>query len=312
MILAAHASAEPPKLSLPIDCTLGVDCFIEDYVDADPSEGQSDYTCGLKSRDGHNGTDLVLKGFELMQQGVDVLASAPGTVAAIRDGVSDRPVTEENRHLIEGRECGNAVRIDHGEGWQTLYCHMENGSVTVNTGDVVQTGDALGKVGLSGLTNVPHVHFSVFKDGTPIDPFAPETSKSCSEEAKDGLWIDTPRYSRAGLFTAGFSTSIPTFDAVKTGGARHYLGHADAPIVLYGYAFYVEDGDEMHLSISGPEDFAFETLVRFDTHKAELFRAFGRKPPENGWPTGAYRGYVTLSRRGEILAVRHADFTVVD
>ena len=53
---AAPALADAPTLSLPIDCTLGTSCYIEDYVDLDPGPGQRDYMCAIKSRDGHRGT----------------------------------------------------------------------------------------------------------------------------------------------------------------------------------------------------------------------------------------------------------------
>ena len=43
----------------------------------------------------------------------------------------------------------------------------------MKVGDNVQVGDVLGKIGLSGRTQFPHVHVSVRHNGTCIDPFAP-------------------------------------------------------------------------------------------------------------------------------------------
>lgn len=310
MVLAGPALAGPPVLDLPLDCTLGQTCYIEDYVDANPGEGQSDYTCGLKSRDGHRGTDIALLSLDAMARGVDVLAAAPGIVAATRDGVPDQPVSDENRDQIQGRECGNAVRIDHGDGWQTLYCHMAKGSVRVRKGDSVAPGDILGKVGLSGQTNFPHLHLAVLKDDHFIDPFAPNPEASCGAPTGSGLWREALGYDRAGLFTAGFSTAVPSFDDVKSGAARRHSGPPDRPIVLYAHAFYPETGDILTFSATGPEGTIFDETAEIDDPKAQIFRAVGLRNPEGGWPTGDYRGTVTLRREGRVLAVRHTDFTV--
>jgi murein DD-endopeptidase MepM/ murein hydrolase activator NlpD len=60
--------------------------------------------------------------------------------------------------------------IVHDQGWETQYCHLKHGSISVKVGDTVQVGDVLGKIGLSGRTQFPHVHVSVRHNGTRIDP----------------------------------------------------------------------------------------------------------------------------------------------
>lgn len=311
-LLTTPARAEPPTLSLPIDCALGQTCYIEDYVDLDPGPGQHDFMCSLKSRDGHRGTDIHLLSFEAMDQGVNVLAAAPGRVAALRDGMEDTPVTEETRDAIAGRECGNAVRIDHGSGWQTLYCHMKKGSIAVTEGQQVDSGTPLGQIGLSGLTNAPHIHLSVLKDGEVIDPFLPKAEPgTCGTATGPGLWESALPYDRAGLFTAGFSTGVPEFDAVKSGDARVSETTPDTPLVLYGHVFYAQPGDTMRVTASGPEGEIFTHSETLEAPQAQLFRAYGRRAPEGGWPPGAYRGYVTLERNGQVLANRHADIIVL-
>ncbi len=307
---APVAAADSPRLSLPIDCVPGETCYIEDYVDADPGPGKRDYMCGLKSRNDHRGTDIVLLSFDAMNTGVNVLAAAPGVVAATRDGVADQPVTPATRDQIKGRECGNAVRVDHGEGWQTLYCHMKRGSVQVRKGDAVDRGAVIGQVGLSGLTNVPHVHIGVLKDGKVVDPFNPADRNTCGAANGPDLWESALAYDLAGLFTAGFSTAVPGFDAVKSGAARAATARPDQPLVLYGHAFYAEPGDQLIFTAQGPNGELFRHDITLDDPKAQLFRAYGRKAPSGGWPAGAYRGYVRLQRGQEVLALRHADIIV--
>ncbi|MDU8909691.1 M23 family metallopeptidase [Aestuariicoccus sp. MJ-SS9] len=306
---AAPAAAEVAFLDLPLDCTLGKTCFIEDYVDADPGPGQADYACGLKSRDGHRGTDIALLSFDAMAAGVPVRAAAAGRVDALRDGMTDRPYSPEIAEELRGRECGNAVRIVHGNGYQTLYCHMKMGSVAVTPGTVVAAGDVLGLVGLSGQTNYPHVHISVLKDGQPVDPFNPAAEPGCDTN-RETLWKEPIPYERTGLFTAGFSDRVPEFSEVQSGAARARDLQPDQPMVLYGHAFHAEPGDVLHLSASGPEGPVFDRSVLIEDSQAQMFRAFGKRAPAGGWPAGAYRGYVRLMRGETVIAIRHADVTV--
>ncbi|MDF1671467.1 MAG: M23 family metallopeptidase [Roseovarius sp.] len=312
MILFAQAAhSGPPELVWPLDCEQGKTCYIEDYVDSDPGPDKTDFTCGLKTRDGHRGTDIVLQDFAMMDRGVDVLAAAPGTVAATRDGVEDMAVTATTREVTKGRECGNAVRIDHGDGWQTLYCHMRQGSVTVRSGDQVAAGDTLGLVGLSGLTNIPHLHISVLKDGKMVDPFQPNPPSGATCGALgDTLWATLPAHNRAGLFTAGMTTQVPDFADIKSGAARADTTRPDQPLVLYGHVFYAESGDILTLTTIGPQGVIFSKQILLKDPKKQLFRAYGRKAPPNGWPTGTYRGVVRLERKGTLIAWRHADITV--
>lgn len=158
---ASPLAAQYLQFSQPIDCTLGADCFIEDYVDTNPFEKKSqDHRCGLNTRDGHTGTDFALIDFASVEQGVDVLAAAPGRVFRLRDSMPDdrllRDVTSQNA-------CGNAVILAHADRYQTTYCHLKRGSINVSIGDSVERGQPIGKVGLSGRTSHPHVHFGVKK-----------------------------------------------------------------------------------------------------------------------------------------------------
>ena len=308
---AGSLAAETPFLDWPIDCTLGRTCFIEDFVDADPGPGQSDYTCGVKSRNDHRGTDIALLSFDAMEAGVDVLAAADGVVAATRDDMPDRAVTPENRADIAGRECGNAIRLRHANGSHTLYCHLRQGSLRVTQGQTVTAGQPMALVGLSGLTNYPHLHIGVLRDGAIIDPFAPTATGSCGTTDGPPLWTTPIPYAPTGLFTAGFATSVPEFDDVKSGTARATTARPSDPLLVYGFAFHAEQGDVMHLSAFGPAgETLFDHSVLIKTGNDRLFRAYGRRAPAEGWPKGAYRGYARLMRGDTVLAVRHADLTV--
>lgn len=63
---------------------------------------------------------------------------------------------------------GNVVYIDHGDGYQTRYAHAE--ALHVKKGDRVNAGHIIGKVGSTGRSSGPHLHFEIRKNGIPINP----------------------------------------------------------------------------------------------------------------------------------------------
>ncbi len=65
---------------------------------------------------------------------------------------------------------GNFIIIDHGKGVSTCYAHMQDGSRTVEVGDKVLQGQPLGKVGSTGYSTAPHLHFEVRIDGATTNP----------------------------------------------------------------------------------------------------------------------------------------------
>jgi murein DD-endopeptidase MepM/ murein hydrolase activator NlpD len=65
---------------------------------------------------------------------------------------------------------GNAVKIDHGHGYATLYGHSSK--ILVKVGDKVERGDEIALVGSTGMSTGPHLHYEVFVDSTRIDPIA--------------------------------------------------------------------------------------------------------------------------------------------
>lgn len=63
---------------------------------------------------------------------------------------------------------GNLVRISHASGYDTLFGHMSKIEVTV--GQKVHAGDEIGKVGSTGRSTGPHLHYEVRRDNIPLDP----------------------------------------------------------------------------------------------------------------------------------------------
>ena len=309
--LAAGQAAGDVVFDLPIACTPGQDCFIQHLVDRDPGPGVRDFTCGQLSYDGHKGTDFALPSLRAMADGVDVRAAAPGRVRARRDGMADRPLTEATAAAIAGRDCGNGVVIDHAGGWQSQYCHLRQGSVTVETGQQVAAGQVLGQVGLSGRTQFPHLHFTLRRDGAVIDPFAPDMAAECGG-AQAPLWRDAPTAPPGGLIAAGFAAELPDYAAVKAGtAARQNLPAGTPALVLFAAAYGGRAGDRLDFVIAGPGGRALlSEQVTLAKPQAQYFRALGRRAGGPGWPAGRYRGRVELWRAGARLDSLETEITL--
>jgi len=95
--------------------------------------------------------------------GADVLAVANGVVVAALDSLGDQPpgklpnVADVTIQTVNG----NHVILDVGNGRYAFYAHLERGTVAVHVGQRVTTGTVLGKLGNSGNTSAPHLHFQL-------------------------------------------------------------------------------------------------------------------------------------------------------
>ena len=299
---AGSALAEGFLLQPPIDCDLSNTCYIQQYMDHDPSAEFRDYHCASQSYNGHRGTDFALPSIADIDKNIAVLATADGTVQGIRDGMADVEYTAATADQVRNRECGNGVQIDHGQGWVTQYCHLKQGSIRVKPGQTVSVGDTLGHVGISGRAAFPHVHLTVRKNGTPVDPFDPDGSVTCATPGDSTLWADPPAYRPGGLISMGFSDHVPDFSTVKSGTAAKTEILTDAPaLVIYGFAFGVRAGDVIRLSITGPKGEVTADDIVLDKTQSRSFRAIGKKRPWRPWPTGDYHGSVSLLRGDKVI-----------
>jgi len=298
------------SLAQPIDCILGDTCYIQNYVDTDPSETASDFLCGSLTYDTHQGTDFGLPTLIAMEAGVEVLAAADGTVRGTRNDMRDVIYTDALSGEINGRDCGNGVVISHDDGWETQYCHLKEGSATVQSGQTITAGTPLGLVGLSGRTQFPHLHISVRRDGQVIDPFDPQNTATCDTPPTETLWanpIDTPQ---GGFLASGFADKIPEYEMVKAGTAGVSQLLSNTPIVLWGFAYGTRSDDVIAISFSGPDGPLFETRDVLDRTQALTMRAGGLNAPDTGWQSGTYIGTVEHIRGDTVLSRQSTQATV--
>ncbi|WP_168173767.1 M23 family metallopeptidase [Thioclava sp. DLFJ5-1] len=287
---------------MPVECTLGQDCYIQNYVDRDPGPGARDAGCGGLTYDGHKGTDFALLTGAQMKAGVQVIAAAPGRVIATRDGEPDGAYV--GGETVADKECGNGIVIDLGNGWQTQYCHLREGSISVNRGDRVKAGEPLGLVGQSGQAEFPHLHLSLRHDVTVVDPFDPDMQDACATNATQTLWSAPITYRPSGWLEAGLTATVPRFETVLTGAPLPPPRETGPALVLWGYGFGLRAGDTIGFEITGPDGISISTTSEVDASKTRFFRYAGKKVPPGGWPKGTYAGQITLSRDGAVIARR--------
>jgi hypothetical protein len=298
------------QLGLPIACEPGRTCYIQNYTDADPSASVRDFKCGTRTYDGHNGTDFRLPSLASQRAGVEVLASASGRVLRTRDGEPDGAFGKSAREAVRDVECGNGVVIEHPERWETQYCHMASGSLVVKPGEPVKAGQPLGRVGLSGLTEYPHLHFTVRHAGAVVDPFAfGAAAGACGSGVP--LWHpalhEQLAYQERAILNAGFANGPVTMEQIEDGSAGKELPSASAEaIVVFVRAIGLKTGDAQRLAIKDPlgKVIAENRSPQLQTNKAQFMLFTGRKRPSTGWERGTYKATYVVERDGRVVLKR--------
>jgi Peptidase family M23 len=300
LALAAPAAALQ-DIALPIDCAPGVDCWVIRYVDHDPGPGVRDYMCGGLSGDGHKGTDIAIPDLAAMAAGVEVRAAAAGVVDAARDGMADVSVDETGPAAVGGKECGNGLRLAHGDGWTTWYCHLRRGSLMVRQGDAVEAGQPLALVGLSGETSFPHLHFDVRRGEEVIDPFVGVEPAGCGPGTKP-LWaaevMAQLAYRPIVLTSAGLATAVPDKEDLRRGWHRlRSLPVTSPALVLWVEGYWVAPGDRVTFRVRGPDGATVvDHAIEIDRAQQRWLGFAGAVRPGERWPAGIYAGEVTLER----------------
>lgn len=99
-------------------------------------------------------------GVRQFHNGLDIVGPLDSRVKAAMDG----KVAETGYSAV----FGNFVILSHPEGYQTLYAHLNK--ISVKSGASIAQGSTVGLLGSTGYSTGPHLHFGVFKRGSPIDP----------------------------------------------------------------------------------------------------------------------------------------------
>lgn len=122
-----------------------------------PAPGRTSSLFGLKRSYDGGPVESYHKGIDISApQGTPVKSTAGGKVVlcgTVREGF-----------LVHG----NTVIIDHGQGLTSIYMHLD--SITAKQGTTVRKGEVIGKVGHTGISTAPHLHWGTYLYGISVDP----------------------------------------------------------------------------------------------------------------------------------------------
>lgn len=300
LLPAADGSAEAEPRGgfvLPLACSPGVDCWVQNWPDRADGPDWRDPACGRLTYDGHDGIDIRVP-VSAYRAGVAVLAPADGVVRAVRDGEADGVLRARGKAAVAGRECGNGVVLDHGDrrdsqAFQTQLCHMKPGSLRVRPGQAVKAGDVLGAVGESGAAAFPHVHLGMRRSGHKVDPLDGQalSGRRCTAAAPPPapLFAVALPYTRGAIVEAGFIDRVPV-PADEAAYLPEAQGGADPPVLIaWVTVMGPRTGDRLGLTLRGPDGQVLATeAVRQARDQAQVTLFAGARRPAAGWAPGRY------------------------
>lgn len=319
--LAVPEEAEGPvRLSIPVACVLGRSCLLFSYPNAGTSEEPLDYACGPMTRAAETSTEFRLIDYVDMEDGIAVLAAAPGTVRAVRDDLPDVSYRLLGLSAVIDDSLGNYVEIEHRDGVITTYSHMRRGTARVTVGDTVARGQAIGEVGMSGLTEHPVLGFEVARNGLLLDPFTGLLlNAGCGEPTDAALWRDDEMaeldYKPASLLLA-FADRVLNRAAFEYYTFRRTLPSDADALVLHAYVMGVREGDAFVAEIVDPTGARFVKSGRSFERSSQIeLLAVGKQDLDEPLIPGAYEATFQLFRldpvSGTLAQIRSSTDTIV-
>jgi murein DD-endopeptidase MepM/ murein hydrolase activator NlpD len=152
-------------------------------------------------------------------------------------GTTVRAVTSGVVRVEHPAWAGNLVRIDHGNGLETLYAHLSR--VDVTDGQQVRAGQQIGAVGSEGNSTGPHLHFEVRLGGDPVNPM-PFLATGSASTGWGGF--------SNGMIPAGKLCAIGSGHMLRCDAAAAYLQLAAAYRAQFGRSLCITDSYRSYAS----------------------------------------------------------------
>jgi hypothetical protein len=293
----------PPRLQLPVDCTLGDTCWWINRPDVAPDAAVYDHGGRDHTWDGNDGSDLALAHLGAAAS-FHARATADGVVKEVVEDAVDGVALTAGRGAVAADPCGNRVVIDHGGGWLTTTCHLGWRSVTVEPGAAVRAGDPLGAVGWSGLAELAHLRLIVSHDGVAVDPFTGRPHTQAPDVHADPpapLWTEPAPMpgETLPLAVVGFAPA-PWSEAWSYGAGTPVLPQeaASTGFVMFAVLWRPEAGDVIRSILRGPdgaEQTASHKITKAQLRKVVLVPQL--REGASAW-TGVWTAEISVDRAG--------------
>lgn len=245
-------------------------------------DGENQITEGYSSA--HRAVDLV----RYKNKSDLVIAHSKGKVIFVQTGFKNEKGSTGNRSY------GNCVKIEHRDGYTTLYAHLSK--VYVKKGQIVEQGQVIGKMGDTGNAYGVHLHFELRKGKELINPIPyldadlpiSKPNISCIYRVWDNVekqWL--PKVENATTYAGNFGHSIGGFQMITKGGGitkirAHVLGEGWLKEVVDG-AF--KNGDDDYAGIKGK---AIDGIAIWSQYGDATYRVHIKNGGWLPWISGKY------------------------
>ncbi len=315
---AGARAADGPPFSFPLDCDIDKGCWFLNYPDTDRRIGVAkDFACGDLAYDNDFSVRIALGSVASLRNPPAVAAAAGGKVKQVLDGIEDLVITSRAQLAKGTPECGNAVIIDHENGWETAYCHLRKGSITVKKGERVERSQIIGAAGSSGFATWPQLGFITVKHGLPFDPVSGLTTyEKCG--VKRTPLLDLGRqffiYRPAAITGIGFTDTSQTIANILRGDALSYASlRANTKfLVLWMRILNIRKDDRIEVTMTNPSGNVISrktVIAKKDEASFALNTAKGKG--FFNWPAGVYTGTVTVTRNVDFKPYSFTNVTTV-
>jgi hypothetical protein len=184
-----------------------------------------------------------------------------------------------------------------------MYCHLKKSSIIVRVGDEVKAGDKLAQIGLSGNTEFPHLHLTLWKGKEKLDPFTADSINApCGKKQIKGLWKKLIPYTPTAILGDGFVDAVPKVNAMRDTPSNLSQISATAPVIAYWVELMgTRQGDQLSFSITQPDGKELASVRQTVKKSQAVFFQFIGKRNRTGLAAGKYQAKFTLARAGKPL-----------
>lgn len=258
------------KIILPINCSLGQDCFVLYYPDRKVDSSYKDYRCGGLSFDNNRATIFAVKPkTNPPEESVQVLAAADGKVVEL-------VLTEPDDIFERGAPY---ISIKHSKGYRTKYSNLKLNSILVSKGQKIKQGDVIAytEKGEDGI--VQELHFTVFKNNRVMDPSVGSKASFDCNVVEEPIWQESLEYVPIVLVNHSFESNDV------------FSQNLSFKIRTWG----LQPGDQEHISLAEPggllvneHENTIDTAKSFYTSELSIDKGPGTKLKQGLW-TADYR-----------------------